>query len=79
VLVKRLLKKYKYPPEGQEKALETVMAQCNKWADDDENIVAEPDTHMVKMYPQYEEEEGMMIAAEDMSTAYENNEIDKTF
>jgi len=38
VLVKRLLKKYKYPPEGQEKALETVMAQCNKWADDDENL-----------------------------------------
>ena len=34
VLVKRLLKKYKYPPEGQEKALETVMAQCNKWADE---------------------------------------------
>ena len=39
VLVKRLLKKYKYPPEGQEKALETVMAQCNKWADDDDNYV----------------------------------------
>ena len=38
VLVKRLLKKYKYPPEGQEKALETVMAQCNKWADDDDNV-----------------------------------------
>ena len=37
VLVKRLLKKYKYPPEGQEKALEVVMAQCNKWADDDDN------------------------------------------
>ena len=38
VLVKRLLKKYKYPPEGQEKALETVMEQCNKWADDDDNV-----------------------------------------
>ena len=38
ILVKRLLKKYKYPPEGQEKALETVMAQCNKWADDDDNL-----------------------------------------
>ena len=38
VLVKRLLKKYKYPPESQEKALETVMEQCNKWADDDENV-----------------------------------------
>jgi type I restriction enzyme R subunit len=39
VLVKRLLKKYKYPPEGQEQALNTVMAQCNKWADDEENLL----------------------------------------
>ncbi|MBR3480943.1 MAG: type I restriction endonuclease subunit R [Prevotella sp.] len=38
VMVKRLLKKYKYPPEGQEQALNTVMAQCNKWADDEGNI-----------------------------------------
>ncbi|MBQ6750189.1 MAG: type I restriction endonuclease subunit R [Bacteroidaceae bacterium] len=60
VLVKRLLKKYKYPPEGQEKALETVMAQCNKWADDDENF--EP-TQKVYMYPA--EEEGMSRAAEE--------------
>ena len=39
VMVKRLLKKYKYPPEGQEKALETVMAQCDKWADNDDNLI----------------------------------------
>ena len=39
VLVKRLLKKYKYPPEGQEQALNTVMAQCNKWADDEDNLL----------------------------------------
>ena len=39
VMVKRLLKKYKYPPEGQEQALRTVMAQCNKWADDEDNVV----------------------------------------
>ena len=37
VLVKRLLKKYKYPPEGQEQALQVVMEQCNKWADDEDN------------------------------------------
>lgn len=39
VMVKRLLKKYKYPPEGAKKALETVMRQCDHWADDEENIV----------------------------------------
>ena len=31
-------KKYKYPPEGAKKALETVMRQCDHWADDEENV-----------------------------------------
>ena len=39
VMVKRLLKKYKYPPEGAKKALETVMRQCDHWADEEENVV----------------------------------------
>ena len=39
VMVKRLLKKYKYPPEGAEKALETVMRQCDHWADQEENVL----------------------------------------
>ncbi len=33
MLVKRLLKKYKYPPEGQEDALKTVISQCEHWTD----------------------------------------------
>lgn len=33
MLVRRLLKKYKYPPEGQEEALNTVIAQCEMWTD----------------------------------------------
>lgn len=32
-LVKRLLKKYHYPPEGQQEALETVISQCEMWTD----------------------------------------------
>lgn len=32
-LIKRLLKKYKYPPEGQEDALKTVISQCEMWTD----------------------------------------------
>lgn len=32
-MVKRLLKKYNYPPEGQEAALTTVMEQCNQWTE----------------------------------------------
>lgn len=35
MLVKRLLKKYKYPPEGEEReqAIQTVIAQCELWTD----------------------------------------------
>lgn len=32
-MVKRLLKKYKYPPEGVEDAVATVIGQCEMWAD----------------------------------------------
>ena len=31
--IKRLLKKYNYPPEKQEDALQTVMTQCELWTD----------------------------------------------
>ncbi len=32
-LVKRLLKSHKYPPEGMEDAVQTVMSQCEMWTD----------------------------------------------
>lgn len=32
-MVKRLLKKYKYPPEKCEDAIETVISQCEMWTD----------------------------------------------
>ena len=32
-LVKRLLKKHKYPPEGMDDAVQTVMGQCEMWVD----------------------------------------------
>ena len=32
-MVKRLLKKYKYPPEQYENAIETVISQCEMWTD----------------------------------------------
>ena len=38
MLVKRLLKKYKYPPEGQEDALKTVISQCEMWTDNQEDF-----------------------------------------
>lgn len=32
-MVKKLLKKYKYPPEGMEDAIATVIGQCEMWTD----------------------------------------------
>lgn len=34
-MIKRLLKKYKYPPEEAENALVTVIHQCEQWTDND--------------------------------------------
>ncbi|MDT4376948.1 type I restriction endonuclease subunit R [Blautia coccoides] len=33
MLIKKLLKKHKYPPEGMEDAVHTVMTQCELWTD----------------------------------------------
>ena len=33
MMIKRLLKKHKYPPEGVEDAVQTVMTQCELWTD----------------------------------------------
>lgn len=36
MLIKRLLKKHKYPPEGMDDAVQTVMTQCELWADNND-------------------------------------------
>ena len=33
MLIKKLLKKHRYPPDGMQDALQTVMVQCELWAD----------------------------------------------
>lgn len=33
MMIRRLLKKHKYPPEGMDDAVQTVMQQCELWAD----------------------------------------------
>ena len=33
MIIKKLLKKHKYPPEGMDDAVQTVMTQCELWAD----------------------------------------------
>ena len=36
MLIKKLLKKHRYPPEGRAEALQTVMMQCELWADNED-------------------------------------------
>ncbi|MBR1941178.1 MAG: type I restriction endonuclease subunit R [Bacteroidaceae bacterium] len=52
-LVKRLLKKYHYPPEQAEYALDIVLKQCEEWTDDEDYAVA--GDGVVKMYTMYED------------------------
>ena len=40
-IVKRLLKKYDYPPEGIDDAIQTVISQCEMWADNFEEFEEE--------------------------------------
>lgn len=39
LIVKQLLKKFKYPPEGEDDALDAVLAQCETWVDNGEESI----------------------------------------
>ena len=36
IMIKKLLKKHKYPPEGMDDAVQTVMTQCELWTDNND-------------------------------------------
>lgn len=36
MMIKRLLKKHRYPPEGMDDAVQTVMTQCELWTDNND-------------------------------------------
>lgn len=38
MLIKKLLKKHKYPPDGMSDAVQTVMIQCELWADNNDAL-----------------------------------------
>ena len=43
MMIKKLLKKHKYPPEGMDDAVQTVMIQCELWTDNnnmDERVMS---------------------------------------
>ena len=58
---KKLLKKYKYPPEGQEDALKTIISQCEMWTD---NIIDISDVSKNSFEYELNAEEGLLMVAE---------------
>ena len=39
MMIKKLLKTHRYPPEGMEDAVQTVMLQCELWADNADEML----------------------------------------
>lgn len=69
MLIKKLLKKHRYPPEGMEDAVHTVMTQCELWTDNTD--MEEPEYKTVD-YTVRPEEKMSMFAAEPASYGREN-------
>lgn len=61
MIIKKLLKKHKYPPEGMDDAVQTVITQCELWTD---NYDMEEE-HKVYSYPM-PTEEGLAMVADDI-------------
>lgn len=59
MLIKKLLKKHRYPPEGMEDAVQTVMIQCELWTD---NSDTEETGHIHAEYSFRPEEQMSMVA-----------------
>ena len=66
MLIKRLLKKHKYPPEGMDDAVQTVMEQCELWTDNAD--VAVPHFSPMQGYGYVPAED--LLAAEEVGGAY---------
>lgn len=56
MMIKKLLKKHKYPPEGMDDAVQTVMTQCELWTDNND----------------LEKDESNVVSYSNYSVSYEN-------
>ena len=66
MLIKKLLKKHKYPPEGMEDAVQTVMTQCELWTDNNDMTHEEKVVDFRKAgYTYVQEETNVLMAAEE--------------
>ncbi len=61
IMIKRLLKKHRYPPEGMDDAVQTVMTQCELWTDYRD---MEPEQKRTSVYTFSQEQELSRVAEE---------------
>lgn len=59
MMIKRLLKKHRYPPEGMDDAVQTVMTQCELWTD---TADMNQDEHKIVHYSFDSEQKASMVA-----------------
>ena len=71
-LVKRLLKKYKYPPEESENAMEVVLKQCEEWTDNSSDSLFYETELDSKLYVMETDKEYINQVAES-TVKYKNN------
>jgi type I restriction enzyme R subunit len=69
-MVKRLLKKYNYPPEDYEFAIETVISQCELWTDNEDMLRVEEKNNV---YSFRTEAEVVSMVAEEPTPYYGAN------
>lgn len=68
MMIKRLLRRHRYPPEGMDDAVQTVMMQCEMWADN--NDIQEGNTADINRQSQYVYGEYELKMAAETGVAY---------
>jgi type I restriction enzyme R subunit len=63
MMIKRLLRKHKYPPEGMDDAVQTVIMQCELWTDS----VMDVDEEQSSIY-NFRSNETLSMVAEDVTS-----------
>ena len=61
MMIKRLLKKHRYPPEGMDDAVQTVMTQCELWTDNNDMELSQKNSNIYT----YSSKSGLSKVAEE--------------
>ena len=64
MMIKKLLKKHKYPPEGMDDAVQTVMNQCELWTDNNDMIQEKDEINLNSKVHSFNEEKNFMLVAD---------------